>query len=24
FIANKLLTSCPSKYEAAEEVKKSI
>lgn len=24
FIANRLLTSCPSKYEAAEEVKKSI
>jgi len=24
FIANKLLTSCPSKYEAAEELKKSL
>lgn len=24
FIATKLLTSCPSKYEASEEVKKSI
>jgi len=24
FIANKLLTSCPSKYEAAKEVKESI